>query len=103
LLPVSEWSDDETSRVAQVLVAILEVCVGLSDYAISLLGEQTNQEVSVVDVFLSPSNPSQLSKTAAIGQISKMSGENKMCQGVCPLQGLKLTKRPYAKAAKDHH
>lgn len=45
LPPVGEWGDDQPSRVAQVLVAIRETCVGLSDYAVTqiLMGGQTRQ------------------------------------------------------------
>lgn len=34
LWPVSEWSDDESARVAEVLVAIHKVSVGLSHNAV---------------------------------------------------------------------
>lgn len=34
LWPVSEWSDDESARVAEVLVAIHKVSVGLSHDAV---------------------------------------------------------------------
>ena len=32
--PVSEWSDDQTTTVAEILIAVLELGVGLLDYTV---------------------------------------------------------------------
>lgn len=41
--PVSQRSDDKPSRVSQILVAVLEMRVGLSDNAVALILHNKNK------------------------------------------------------------